>query len=477
MTKIISVGLWIELTSELLNEGYGEGILRWARQVALGICKLPEVTKLLIPTEAASVPMLTELLTNRDGELPQKIEFIPIVFRSSFDSDALASITKSEQVIRKVGASSNPLTWISVSLERAKEHRTLNRKLHNVAGTLLRLSTASLRIHFAKTKCSIKKIKLDLSQKKLSADLWISPDPLWQGVFAHHGKKILTLPDPNCLEFEPKVIDKAAAVEQTETIRKSVEWSDAVVCFSAHVKLMHLNKVVTNENKPIRVIPHASVTDTSLVADRVLNKQELGNRFRKYFSETRFCRFFCDFPFENCEYLLVSSKCRPAQNYARVLATYEILLRRQRRNLKLVVTGNLSGDATLRQMLTSRGLVYDVIECTNIDEEFHEGLLANASCLIIPPLSASWFPFGFADANRLGVPVAMSRIPVTEEMLGAGLVSPEYFDASSVDDMARGVGYTVDNREAVLRRQRELSRALPERSWVDVARDFVHCLD
>ena len=60
-------------------------------------------------------------------------------------------------------------------------------------------------------------------------------------------------------------------------------------------------------------------------------------------------------------YMLVSSQVRPYKNYKRLLKAFDAVLRRHRRNIKLVVTGDLNSNEDLLLFLQERGLVFDVI--------------------------------------------------------------------------------------------------------------------
>jgi glycosyltransferase involved in cell wall biosynthesis len=185
-------------------------------------------------------------------------------------------------------------------------------------------------------------------------------------------------------------------------------------------------------------------------------------------------RHYCDFPFEDVEYLLVSSKCRPYKNYAGVIQAYEHVLRRFRRNLKLIVTGHLSGQPELVAELRRKGLVFDVIEATNVPDHVHSLLLANAQMLVIPTLFEGGMPFGFCEAIGMGTPCVMSRIPVVEETLTQEeLATCEYFDPTDVSAMTRAILHVLDNREQVLARQSVIRERLLCRTWSDVAREYL----
>lgn len=195
---------------------------------------------------------------------------------------------------------------------------------------------------------------------------------------------------------------------------------------------------------------------------------------RGHFSKPKPHRYFCDFPFESVDYLVVSSKCRPYKNYAAILHAYEDILRRHRRDLKLMVTGHLSGNPDLAAILHLRGLVFDVVEATNLPEDVHTRLIQHARCLVIPTLFEGALPFGFAEAVSLGTPVAMARIPVVEEVLTADdLAATEYFRPGDVAAMTRSILHVLDKPGAVLDRQQRIVAGLEQRTWADVAADYL----
>ncbi|HUP82485.1 MAG TPA: glycosyltransferase, partial [Pirellula sp.] len=474
-----SVGIWLECSAEALRNGHNEESLRWAQGLTQGLVDLPIVQSISVPCDRLTRPLIEQLLRDCDGNLSPKLTF-PLnesknAKRERIRQQWLQSIQSSRFQIESVGGTTNPYNWIQICIRRAKEPKKINRKFIRAVKTLWELFHAAITIAISQlqlhkteiVRCALRsKVKIRAANE---VDLWIIPDPTWTGVRQFPGKKVLIVPDLVLRERILPGIERQEVVRQNRLMGEAFEWADKVVCFSEHAR-SHIDSIMLSPSKHPLVIRPA--TSAKSFSRKPKDRQEMGRELRSYFQNQKPDRFYCDFPFENCEYLFASGHYSPNKNFTRLLMAYSVLLRHQRRNLKLVVAGHLQCNLMLKRQLVDHGLVFDVIECPNVDRSLHESLIANSVCYVIPTQFESNFPIGFLDAVRLGVPAALSRTHVISETIGCGIEYPEYFDPCNIDDMVRSIGYVIDNRGKVLADQKQISQNISTRAWTDVAADY-----
>ena len=56
-----TVGVWIELDVAILQQCYGEGLIRWLRYFIRGIDELPAVKEVIIPCTDEATPVMRQL--------------------------------------------------------------------------------------------------------------------------------------------------------------------------------------------------------------------------------------------------------------------------------------------------------------------------------------------------------------------------------------------------------------------------------
>lgn len=486
-----TVGIWIEMSDAALADSHGEGLIRWARAFVRGLDQIAGVQRIVIPCSRSAEPALARLFSEADEAhdstrlLSRKLVFPCLTTSSSLLSRlrtwADRKRTRCKQRLETLGATANPLTWFAPLFALAKESPsslgliilTVSRlgKLMLASGGLV-LSEALRPI--VRRIASPAEALARKANRHFSRITWVIPNPGWPAATMLRGRKILNIADIVYREFPLPGVSAAELEEHAESLKINAVVASKVVCFSNHVARRHIAAALPDVSSKTVVIPHAPFPTARPSLNSTDSRHQLGRALRRHFTETLPHRHFCDFPFENVDYILVSSKCRPYKNYAAVLDTYEYVLRHARRNVKLVVTAHLSGNPDLSAILHHKGLVFDVAEATNVPEEVHTLLIQNAKMLLIPTLFEGGMPFGFAEAVGLGTPCGLARIPAVEETLTAEeLSSPEYFQPTDSRSLTEAVLHILDHRDAVLGRQETIRRRLLERTWKDVAAAYL----
>lgn len=487
----ITVGLWIELSDASLADGHGEGLIRWTRAFAGGLDALPAVAAIMVPCQPGSERLMASLFAadTADGgpqrPVSPKLKIVP-GSRSHRPAGAIHHWLDRKQRrcrdrLAGLGASTNPLSWPRALLPGRDKRRKPLRFALAILGRLWKLLcaagllglTALLRPLMRPLPTPFESLAREFSRRN-GVDLWIVPNPAWTAATLLPGRLVVNVADIVYREFPLPALPPADIERHAAGLRRLAAKADSVVCFSEHVAERQVRPVIGGIARGIAVVPHAPFRTQPCRLPRDVSRQRLADDLRAHFRRPQPHRYFCDFPFERVVYLLVSSKCRPYKNYAGILQAYEEILRRHRRDLKLIVTGHVSGNPELAAMLHRRGLVFDVVEATNLPDDVHGRLLQHARALVIPTFFEAALPFGFAEAVGLGTPVAMARIPVVEEALGHDAVAaPEYFAPHDIPAMTRAILHVLDDAAAVLERQRGLVAALHGRTWADVAADYL----
>ncbi len=133
-------------------------------------------------------------------------------------------------------------------------------------------------------------------------------------------------------------------------------------------------------------------------------------------------------------------------------------------------TGELPGE--LEELARRLGVRQRVRVLGRVDRAALSGLYRGAFAVIVPSLyEQGSFPIYEALAN--GCPVACSDIPSLREQCAALGGTMLYFDPRQPRSLAQTVLRLRDEREEVRRRQQTAARALWERTWADVARDWL----
>lgn len=486
-----SIGIWVELPDAALADSHGEGLVRWLRAFLRGVDTINDVEQIVIPCTKSAEPLIRRLFSDdTSGGQATALISCKLVFRAFTPTDSIlprlhawidGKRKRASNRLEILEVSKKPKRWLATlrsppaeGAPRKKPFLLGAHRLGKIFGALLSLGfTGFLQLLLPPSDSPFESLAKSV-RRAFPGITWVIPNPGWAAAAHLTGPKILTVADVVYREFPLFGVTAAEINEHARRLSDLAAAAEKVVCFSDHVARNHIAPALPGVTGKIIVVPHAPFQTELPQMPATESRQQLGRSLRGRFRAPPLNRHYCDFPFEDVEYLLVSSKCRPYKNYAGVIQAYEHVLRRFRRNLKLIVTGHLSGQPELVAELRRKGLVFDVIEATNVPDHVHSLLLANAQMLVIPTLFEGGMPFGFCEAIGMGTPCVMSRIPVVEETLTQEeLATCEYFDPTDVSAMTRAILHVLDNREQVLARQSVIRERLLCRTWSDVAREYL----
>jgi len=179
--------------------------------------------------------------------------------------------------------------------------------------------------------------------------------------------------------------------------------------------------------------------------------------------------------FLNRPFLLMPAGIRRHKNQANLITGLAILRDHYGENgLDLVLTGESNGDLSddLKHLIQERGLEERVHFLGLVSREELACLYQDAFATVMPSLYEQG-SFPVYEALHWGCPVACSDIPPLREQCEAMGEAMLYFDPLDPDDIARAILKIRDDRQGIRARQYAASRVLWQRTWKDVAREWL----
>jgi glycosyltransferase involved in cell wall biosynthesis len=324
---------------------------------------------------------------------------------------------------------------------------------------------------------------------RADVEAWLVPHPAASAAALIGRPLVVSLPDLVYDDF-PTAYDWRIVADVDERIRTVVARADAVVCFSEHVRRHHAAGRLGVALERTRVIRHAPIPADPELA-RVASLHGGDRRaaalavLRSYFKTPAGqaanpaaapSGYLAELPFDEVDFLFVSSQLRAHKNNLILVRSFASLLRRSYRPLKLFFTGRLAEDRWgVGQLIAGEHLDLDVISVPDLPGDVHSAFYTLAALTVVPTLFEGGFPFPCDESLMHGTPVVMSDIPVAREMVPDDLVGDMLFDPYDAVSMASRIGWALDHRQELLKRQLAWL-AQRQRSWDDVAGEYLGVL-
>jgi glycosyltransferase involved in cell wall biosynthesis len=177
----------------------------------------------------------------------------------------------------------------------------------------------------------------------------------------------------------------------------------------------------------------------------------------------------------NRPYLFMPAGIRPAKNQQALIEALRVLRDQFGEDQwDVVFTGEVPGQLgnQLRELVDQHHLASRVHVVGKVDREILAALYMSAWATIMPSLYEQG-SFPVYEALHWQCPVACSDLLSLCEQCAAMGDAMLYFDPRNPEDIARTVLKIRDHREAIRARQHAASRVLWQRTWKDVARDWL----
>lgn len=315
-------------------------------------------------------------------------------------------------------------------------------------------------------------------------DCWFLPYPVNEYADKFVKPLIVAVADVVYLDFPQKYVDHFPIGIMDDTVKKALLNARATISYSNYVRDNHVLRYLNSNEIEAFVIPHANISTYEHLEKlhrktnmdlRALSERIIRNYIRKTFKNSNddLSRYLREFSFDNVEYLFVSSQVRPHKNYLNLFKAYEMLLRKKYRNMKLIITGNPIFLPELQSYIEENQLQFDIIPMCQLPPKIHAAFYARAALTVVPTLFEGGFPGPFTESLSVGVPVVMSSIPVTTEMISGSLADKMLFDPYDIIDMVKRIEWALDNKEDLLEAEMVRYKELGIRTWDDVGNDYI----
>jgi glycosyltransferase involved in cell wall biosynthesis len=301
---------------------------------------------------------------------------------------------------------------------------------------------------------------------------------------------VVAVPDFVYADF-PTVFADYIKPEVIERIGDLVGHAHAMVTYSDYVRQAHVVRHLGRELEATYVIPHAAMDlrphltgaikqydGRSRPAALALARDFVRSEFRApSWTHNLPASYLRSFPFDEVDFLFVSSQIRPHKNYLNLFRAFEIVLRRKHLNLKLFFTGRMNDEtpttAILRDFVGRAHLELDIISIPGMPPEVHAAFYHLAKLTVVPTLFEGGFPFPFTESLSVDTPALMSSIPVTRETVPPDLARVTLFDPYDVNDIADRIAWGVCHRQELLTMQKPFYAMLRRRTWDRVLEEYL----
>lgn len=195
--------------------------------------------------------------------------------------------------------------------------------------------------------------------------------------------------------------------------------------------------------------------------------EEMACNILKNYLHDRYCadrtinRYLVDFDFSKSNYIVISSQIRDYKNVLNAIISFEDILRRRKRSLKLLITAEFTGE--VKNYLIKAGLVFDVLSISNVSTEVLHAFISISKGVLIPTHIEGGMPLPYLEATALGVPVACSKIPTVKEFVVN--YNDSFFDPSLVSEIAKAIEYMLDHPDVCLEFQATILKENFDYNW------------
>ncbi len=321
-----------------------------------------------------------------------------------------------------------------------------------------------------------------------AVDGWLLLRPDFELGLSLPGRRVALLADGIPIDLplrQPELWeDGGPAARWKESTQRVLDEVDGVITFSRHVADRHAAGTFGVPADRIATILHAPPDLAPLLswlaADRRRTPQSrtAASRALGSISTQRRWTYLIDFPFDEIDYVAIASRDRPTKNFSVAVRAIDQLVRGEFRNIKLFTTAAMDPldlSADLPRMLAETYLYLDVVAMSDLPPYEHASLLHGAAVTVHPsPIEGGTFPFQFAESLSVGTPCLIADGAHTSELLADHpTLAPWVFDPYDHRRLARLIVDTIEARDEVVAAQAVVDARLRERTWNDVAAEYV----
>lgn len=337
------------------------------------------------------------------------------------------------------------------------------------------------------------KVASDFDQLALFANAYVSVSA-WISLFPNQlGARLLAAPVsaifPDAIglayhDFSEGVWATAGPpVAWRKSVRKMLPHLKHFITFSEHVARDQLQGLFGVSPDRIKVIPHAPPSLDGILpfvsnAERTDESRfEAASLLRRH-AARHGLTYLVNFPFEHVRYAAVSTQDRVTKNIRVVVDAVDDLVRKRFEQFKLIMTAQIDHGTNWSptpQAIALAMIQFDAISMPHLPRDVHAALYHCAEVAIHPSVfEGGRGTFPYYEAISVGTPCLMAQGPhVTELLVEAPELEQFVFDPSDVTGLAQMMLNASANRELLVSLQQSTYSRLRQRTWKQVALEYV----
>ncbi|MEP3178819.1 MAG: glycosyltransferase [Lentilitoribacter sp.] len=266
------------------------------------------------------------------------------------------------------------------------------------------------------------------------------------------------------------------------------------ITISNHVAKRHAEKIIQIPAEKIITIEHAppsiaenipylptsvyrTVESRKLAADQIrahCREQRQNWPVKGKTTQDWILPFIADFPFEEVDYVLISTQNRPYKNTLGALKAIKELTTKRNRSIKLIMTGDPELDnpaSPIGSFIVKEKMYLDAVCIPRVPADIHAALYHGALAALQPTFyeggTGSWI---FFEAMSVGTPAIISANLASLEMDFHPNFKKQFFDPNDIMMMADRIEEALDDRQALYDMQLPWYEKQKQRTW-DIAAD------
>lgn len=317
---------------------------------------------------------------------------------------------------------------------------------------------------------------------------WFCPTAFWPEFNEIKAARLTCIPDVFMVDFPISFakVSNNRLLPSFKQVEKSIGGGEYFVTYSETVKWHTLVQHYHIDPDDISVIPHgANSVKTNLDFSGDFSTNEVAiNRFCNrlmhiaMYKTSNPLNSYLFLEGSNIKFLFYASQFRPNKNVISLLRAYNYLLKQKYIGHKLILTGDPFVLPEINEFIKSHNLENEVLCLHGLSAQELAACYKLADLAVNPSLSEGGCPFTLTEALSVDTPVVMARIPVTLEIIKDPDLDKEMlFDPYDCKDMADRIQWALENKEALLAKQKRLYTVLEKRTWRTVVDEYIDILD
>jgi glycosyltransferase involved in cell wall biosynthesis len=321
----------------------------------------------------------------------------------------------------------------------------------------------------------------------VDVEAWIVSFPHFTGALLLDAPRTTLLPDAIPFDF-PIGWGAGAWAENAgwdawrKNAGRALRLSGSVVAHSQHVATQHgvqllgcsPDQIVVNPHPPPDLLP---LTVASSDRRRTSESRATAANLLRFEATQRSWSYLSDFPFEDVDYIAVSTQDRPTKNLYAVGEAVRRLVRRDHANYKLFTTARFQDSSEwslFPSLLRTENLETDIVSLPDLPRPAHAALYHCATVTVHPAFYEGIIgSLAFFESISVGTPCLLARGPHVAEFLETEPdLYPWTFDPYDIDALTTLVHEVGRRRDEIVGLQLEIYTRIARRGWNVAARTY-----